>query len=170
MSLKKKSLWCLACSTGSHCGSGFSVLQRLLHRERCQSSHFTTYPRQSPEGAGRQKSLVRTNCFLYQCWPATLLVAPAHLHLGACLIPLLCHLRSVDVLNFHPENYDKGNKLCEEEIHWACGFKKKKSPAWIHRQIKVQAQFVKIIPAWYYLRWHDFIYFQLASGRWGLKR
>lgn len=45
-------------------------------------------------------------------------MAPAQLHVGASLIPLLCHLRSVDVLNFYLENYDKGNtlKVCKEEI------------------------------------------------------
>lgn len=39
------------------------------------------------------------------------------MHVGAPLIPLLCHHRSLDVLNSHLENYDKGNtlKVCKED-------------------------------------------------------
>lgn len=46
-----------------------------------------------------------------------LLVAPAQRHRGAPLIPLLCRLRSADVLSFHLENCDKGNtpKVYKEE-------------------------------------------------------
>lgn len=44
-------------------------------------------------------------------------MALAQPHRGASLIPLLCRLRSADVLAFHLENCDKGNtpKVCKEE-------------------------------------------------------
>lgn len=187
--MSKKSLWCAACSTGSLSSSGFTVLQWLQQCIKRGANPDISPPfwdRAHKAQAGTNPWLGHAAVF-YQCWPARLLLAPAHPHLGASLIPLLCHPRSADKLHFHLENYDKGNtlKVYIEKILWTCRFfsvdefKLLISPEmhrnrvhlqWSCGQIKVQVQFVKIILTRYNLSWHNFNYFQAASGRWGLKR
>jgi len=100
-------------------------VERSLWSSAVQAFQFSRGYQRIQRGANRDVSppFWDRAAVFYQCWPARLLVAPAQLHLGASLIPLLCHPRSVDVLHFHLENYSKGNALtvCKEEILWTCG-------------------------------------------------
>ena len=178
-----RSLWCVARSMGSFGSSAFTVLQWL---QPCiqRGANPDVSP---PFGDGAQKAQAGRSPWLghaavfYQCWPARLLVAAAQLHRGASLIPLLCHLRSVDVLHFHLENCDKGNtlKVCKESepvdfFFFYCWWVQtllllRFKQTGIFKEDKLTSP-SPVCQTRYNLSWHNFNYFQAASGRWGLKR
>lgn len=105
--------------------SGCTVLQWLeqcIKRGANPDISPPSWDRAQKAQANTSPSLGQAVVF-YQCWPATLLVAATQPHLGAPVIPLLCHLRSVYALYFHLEKCDKGNtlKVCKKEIQWTFG-------------------------------------------------
>lgn len=95
-----------------------------LYSERCQPRHLNTFLKQSPQGTGRHKSLIRTCCCL-------LSMLTSHTPHGSCMAasgsfrnPSSLSSQVSRCTSFHLEIYDKGNtlKVCKEEILWTCGF------------------------------------------------
>lgn len=162
----------------SQFSSGYSRVSREVP---IQTSHHLSVDGAQQAQAGRSPWLGHAAVF-YQCWPARLLVAATQLHRGASLIPLLCHLRSVDVLHFHLENCDKGNtlKVCKEsepvdffffftvdEFKLCFSWDSNKQGSSKGDKLTSPSP---VCQTRYNLSWHNFNYFQAASGRWGLKR